>query len=202
MKYLNKEEVISHLNNKNYDTVITNYLPMVGHISRNFRIKNYDYEDLFSIGTIGLIEGVKRIVPHKDKHPSSYLYRSIKNEIIEVLNKEQKDVSIVSVNENIFKYNNGKCSFEDLLEEHIDFNAGIRANECKDVITDALNILTDVKRIIIECRYGINGKAPCTQKALADSLGISRSAVAMAERRALRELKEYITATYNSEELW
>lgn len=201
-KYLNKEEIISNLKNKSYDKVIANYLPMVGHISKKFYLNNYDYEDLVSVGTIGLIEGVKKISPNKDKNPVTYFYRSIENELISLLKKEKKDVIINSINENIFKYNNGECSFEDILEEEIDFYANIRANECKDIITDALNVLSDRKRIIIEYRYGLNGKKPCTQKILAESLGMKRSALAMTERRALKELKRYIVVTYNEDDLW
>ena len=51
------------------------------------------------------------------------------------------------------------------------------------------NILTDREFIIIEKRYGLNGKNEYTQQKIASELGISRSYVSRIEKRALIKLK-------------
>lgn len=53
--------------------------------------------------------------------------------------------------------------------------------------------LTEREADIIRRRYGLNGKAPKTQRELAADYGISRSYVSRIEKRALEKLEEALT---------
>lgn len=50
------------------------------------------------------------------------------------------------------------------------------------------NILTERERIIINWRFGLNGKKPKTQIEIAQKLGISRSYVSRIETKAINKL--------------
>ena len=52
--------------------------------------------------------------------------------------------------------------------------------------------LTDREREIVTLRYGLGGRMPRTQRAVAKKLGISRSYVSRIEKRALEKLEEAI----------
>lgn len=54
----------------------------------------------------------------------------------------------------------------------------------------ALQQLDIRSRRVIAMRYGLNGNAPCTQKQVAQLLGISRSYVSRIEKAALETLKK------------
>ena len=50
--------------------------------------------------------------------------------------------------------------------------------------------LTPRERRIITLRYGLGGRAPQTQREIADALGISRSYVSRIEKKAIEKLEE------------
>ena len=49
-------------------------------------------------------------------------------------------------------------------------------------------VLKDRERMILELRYGLNGKVPKTQNEIAKNLGISRSYVSRIETKAIKKL--------------
>jgi RNA polymerase sporulation-specific sigma factor len=55
---------------------------MVAHIVKKFENTGEDTEDLISIGTIGLIKGIKSYSPEKGTKPATYAARCIENEIL------------------------------------------------------------------------------------------------------------------------
>ena len=52
-------------------------------------------------------------------------------------------------------------------------------------------VLDEREREVVVLRYGLTGKAPLTQREVAELLGISRSYVSRIEKAALETLKEY-----------
>ena len=52
--------------------------------------------------------------------------------------------------------------------------------------------LCDRERIIIEMRYGLNGRKEMTQKEVADLLGISQSYISRLEKRIIDKLRKEI----------
>ena len=57
----------------------------------------------------------------------------------------------------------------------------------------ALDILEEREKLIMELRYGFNGKKELTQKEVADKLGISQSYISRIEKKVLSKLKSYIS---------
>jgi len=62
--------------------LIEHNLRLVVFLAKKFDTTNYDLEDLVSIGTIGLIKGVKTYKPDKNIKLATYASRCIENEII------------------------------------------------------------------------------------------------------------------------
>lgn len=69
-KYLSKKEIDACLMNKDYETIVANFTPLVASISSNFYINNYSKEDLMATGMLGLMEGINKIPISKDKNQS------------------------------------------------------------------------------------------------------------------------------------
>ena len=59
-------------------------------------------------------------------------------------------------------------------------------------LEDALTILNDREKEIIELRYGLNGKEELTQKETAELLGISQSYISRLEKKILKKLHQTI----------
>lgn len=189
-KYLSKKEIDSCLANKDYETIVANFTPLVASISSNFYINNYSKEDLMATGMLGLMEGINKIPISKDKKPISYFYRSIENELINAFNREKRNIKSISLNGELFRNDENEYSLEHFLKEEVDFDENIRISETKELINKLLKTLPEDNRLLIERRYGLNGYERCTQQQLADSLGIKRSTLAMKERRIIKSLRK------------
>lgn len=189
-KYLSKKEIDNCLMNKDYETIVANFTPLVASISSNFYINNYSKEDLMATGMLGLMEGINKIPISKDKKPISYFYRSIENELINAFNREKRNIKSISLNGELFRNDENEYSLEHFLKEEVDFDENIRISETKELINKLLNMLSEDNKLLIERRYGLNGHERCTQQQLADSLGIKRSTLAMKERRIIKSLRK------------
>lgn len=189
-KYLSKKEIDNCLTNKDYETIIANFTPLVASISSNFFINNYTKEDLMATGMLGLMEAINKITPSKDSKPTSYFYKSIENELINAFNREKKNIKSISLNGELFRNDENEYSLEHFLKEEVDFDKNIRVGEIKELINKLLKTLSEDNKLLIEKRYGLNGYKQCTQQQLADSLGMKRSTLAMKERRIMKSLKK------------
>ena len=59
-----------------------------------------------------------------------------------------------------------------------------------DLLKEALKKLNERERVIVEMRFGLNGKEEMTQKEVADSLGISQSYISRLEKKIISRLKK------------
>ena len=64
--------------------------------------------------------------------------------------------------------------------------------EEKSAIAEAVALLGEREREIIELRLGLGGRREMTQKEVADALGISQSYISRLEKKTINRLKEQI----------
>ena len=81
-----------------------------------------------------------------------------------------------------------------LCDAYDEENVGKRLEdeEEKSVIAEAVALLGDREREIIELRFGLGGRREMTQKEVADMLGISQSYISRLEKKTINRLKEHI----------
>ena len=90
-------------NNDARNKLIEHNLRLVAHIVKKFDTKEYDTDDLISIGTIGLIKGVDTFNKSHGTKITTYCARCIENEILMYLRSTKKLNSEVYLNEPIRK---------------------------------------------------------------------------------------------------
>ena len=151
----------------------------------------YDLEDLVSIGTIGLIKGIKTYKLDKNIKLATYASRCIDNEILMFLRKNKKRMSEVSFEDSVNLDSEGnELHIEDIFGTEEDLVE--KSIECKD---DKILLASEVKKLderdkeIIELRYGLSGKKELTQKELAEKLNISQSYISRIEKKVIKKLK-------------
>lgn len=79
-----EEQAIKEMLNKNPEArnkLIEHNLRLVAHIVKKFDNKNYDTDDLISIGTIGLIKGIDSYNTTKSTRITTYAAKCIENAI-------------------------------------------------------------------------------------------------------------------------
>ena len=175
--------------------LIEHNLRLVAHIVKKFDHKVGDQDDLISIGTIGLIKGIDTYEINKSVRLTTYCARCIQNEILMYYRSNNKNNKNISINESIgYDKEGNEITILDILKsEKPDFALDLHTKENIKLLDTYIKVLNSREKDIITRRYGLYNVKEQTQKAIAKSLGISRSYVSRIEKRALiKMLREFI----------
>ena len=184
-------------------------LRLVVYIARKFENTGVGLEDLISIGTIGLIKAANTFRADKNIKLATYASRCIENEILMYIRKSQNQKLELSLEaRSTLQGSTEALSLEAPLSADWDGNELILSDvlgsdeenvgkrledeEEKSVIAEAVALLGDREREIIELRFGLGGRREMTQKEVADMLGISQSYISRLEKKTINRLKEQI----------
>ena len=171
--------------------LIEHNLRLVVFLAKKYDNTMYDLEDLVSIGTIGLIKGIKTYKLDKNIKLATYASRCIDNEILMFLRKNKKRNSEVSLEDSInFDSEGNELKLEDVFgtEDNV-VEKSIENKDDKILLEKEVKNLASRDRNIIEQRYGLFGQKELTQKELADKLNISQSYISRIEKRVIKKLK-------------
>lgn len=176
------------------DKLIEHNLRLVVFLAKRYENTRVDLEDLVSIGTIGLIKGIKTYKMDKNIKLATYASRCIDNEILMYLRKNKKVSGEVSFDESLsFDPDGNELHLEDILGTDPDIvTKGLEHEVERNMVLDEINKLSNRDREIITLRYGLMGKKEMTQKEVADLLGISQSYISRIEKKVIKKLKSIV----------
>lgn len=176
--------------------LISHNLRLVVYLARKFENTGVGVEDLISIGTIGLIKGIRTFNPDKNIKLATYASRCIENEILMYLRRTNKLKLEVSFDEPLnVDWDGNELLLSDILGTEEDVIYKDLETEAEiGLLRKAMEKLTDKERMIIELRYGYNQKneKEMTQKEVADLLGISQSYISRLEKKIMLRLRREI----------
>ena len=174
--------------------LIERNLRLVVYIARRFENTGINIEDLISIGTIGLIKAVSTYKPAKNIKLATYASRCIENEILMYLRKTSNLKAEVSFDEPLnTDWDGNELLLSDILGTEGDLVVKpIEDDVDRQLLSSALDKLSERERLIITLRFGLGGKTERTQKEVADRLGISQSYISRLEKRIISRLKKEI----------
>ena len=172
------------------EKLITHNLRLVAHIVKKYDNCGLLYDDLISVGTIGLIKAIDTFSINKSNKISSYLSRCIENEILMYIRSNKKVISTLSLFEPLGEDDDGQeIKLEDIIaSESIDYNDKMDKENKISKLYKYLKVLDELEMKILSLRYGINGNAEYTQKEIGKMLNISRSYVSRIEKKALNKI--------------
>ena len=190
-----EEELVIRSNNGDMDArnkLIEHNLRLVVFLAKKYDNTIYDLEDLVSIGTIGLIKGVKTYKLDKNIKLATYASRCIDNEILMFLRKNKRRKVEVSFEDSINLDSDGnELHLEDVLgtEDNI-VEKSYEDEVDKILLFNEIRKLNKRDRDILILRYGLNNSEEYTQKEVADMLNISQSYISRIEKKAIKKLKD------------
>ena len=174
-------------------TLIEHNLRLVVYIAKKFDNTGVGVEDLISIGTIGLIKAINTFKSDKNIKLATYASRCIENEILMHLRRNSRIKTEVSIDEPLnVDWDGNELPLSDILgtEEDLVYK-DIEDEVDLNLLEQAMDILSDRERTIIELRYGIgHDDEEMTQKEVADLLGISQSYISRLEKKIIRRLRK------------
>ena len=174
-------------------TLIEHNLRLVVYIAKKFDNTGVGVEDLISIGTIGLIKAINTFKSDKNIKLATYASRCIENEILMHLRRNSRIKTEVSIDEPLnVDWDGNELLLSDILgtEEDLVYK-DIEDEVDLNLLEQAMDILSDRERTIIELRYGIgHDDEEMTQKEVADLLGLSQSYISRLEKKIIRRLRK------------
>lgn len=179
--------------------LIVRNLRLVVYIARKFDNTATPVEDLISIGTIGLIKAVRTFCPGKSIKLATYASRCIENEILMHLRKISSLKHEVSIDEPLnIDWDGNELLLSDVLGTDNDIVGRDVEHEAEiSLLRRAVSNLPERERVIMEMRFGLDGKREKTQKEVADELNISQSYISRLEKRIIKRLKQEIIKEEN-----
>ena len=175
--------------------LIEHNLRLVAHIVKKYETREYDTDDLISIGTIGLVKGIDSYRPNKKTRLTTYAARCIENEILMHFRSNKKHLNNVSLNDSIGldKDGNEITLIDVLVSDNKDITEELNTQNNIELLLKYLNILNSREKEIIIKRYGLFDHKEQTQKEIAKEMKISRSYVSRIEKRAITKiLREFM----------
>ena len=179
--------------------LIEHNLRLVAHISKKYisavKLSSADFDDLVSIGTIGLIKGIDSFNPEKNVRVVTYVSRCIENEILMYIRSTKKSIGDIFLQDPVgHDFDGNEITVMDVIrseENPVPDEVGQRI-EMADIINKMSDVLDERELLILKMRYGLYRGEEITQREIADMLGISRSYVSRIERKALKKINDAV----------
>src|SRR5574344_1870588 len=190
---LSKEEELSYLikaqdgDENARNTLIEHNLRLVVFLAKKYENTGYDFEDLVSIGSIGLIKGISTYKIDKNIKLATYSSRCINNEILMFLRKNKRKRNEVSLEDALnYDAEGNELHLEDILGTDEDtFVKEFQNIQDQDLLIKEIDKLTGRDKEIMIMRYGLYNTKEYTQKEVADKLNISQSYISRIEKKVI-----------------
>ncbi|MCI6006664.1 MAG: RNA polymerase sporulation sigma factor SigK, partial [Ruminococcus sp.] len=171
--------------------LVEHNLRLVAHIVKKYYTGTNDYDDLLSVGVVGLIKAINTFDATKTQRLSSYASICIQNEILMMFRNNKKAQQEISLSESVDSDKDGNnlvlmdvIAVDDDIVEKIDTK--FKSEKLQQYINEELD---EREKTVIELRYGLNGHEEKTQREIAAMLNISRSYISRIETKALKKLR-------------
>lgn len=151
-----------------------------------------DYDDLMSIGIIGLIKAINTFNLDKGLEFSTYAAKCINNEILMIIRKNNRQTKWTSL-ESIM-VNNGTedgPSLEDVIPSDENIEDNYEQKESLEIVREALKILSPLERQVIELYYGFNSD-PLREVKISKLIGYTHTTVSKVKTRSLKKIGKYL----------
>lgn len=165
----------------------------LGVVEKKPALTPYDYEDLVSVGTIGLIRAVDKYDPQHSSNSTfaSYAHVAITNEIIEFLRVSSYQPDAISLNEIVPELSDGARQTE-IIDTLSNGEQPIDETICEKLMSERLfrlasTVLTRSQIKLLKLSY-IDDEP--TVEEIGEEMGCSRQNISRKRLRALNKLRQ------------
>ena len=178
---------------KRTDELVKQNLGLVGLVVKDLVKGNQNRDDLFQIGSIGLIKAANGFDETKNIKFTTYAAQCIRNEILMEFRRQggkSRNAPTLSFEAPIKRNNEGKKLVvgDMIVDQKQNFE---EQKECIELLEEVLNYIINKlsfkERYIVLCRAG-----GITQDELAEQLQVSQSFTSRIEKNSIKKLKRFI----------
>ena len=175
---------------ENKDIFVNRNLRLVAYIAKRFATNKTDFDDYFSLGTIGLIKAANTLNPEKKIKFVSYASQCIQNEIRMYMRTSKKHNNVTSLDEIIrTDYDGNELTYRDVIKDEKSSNfqeTFLNHDLASDLLDIALNRLTYKEQVVL--LYKLAGKK---QKSIGKLMGLSQSYISRLEKSTHKKIKRF-----------
>lgn len=175
---------------ENADIFVNRNLRLVAYIVKKFATNKTDFNDFFSVGTIGLMKAVNTFNPEKKIKFATYAVRCIENEILMYMRASKKHNNVTSLDEIIHTdYDGNELTYQDVIkdEKSSDFQETFLNHDlASDLLDIALNRLTYKEQVVF--LYKLAGEK---QRIIGKLMGLSQSYISRLEKSTHKKIKRF-----------
>ena len=187
------------------DKIIEHNLRLVMMVVKQFKNTTYDFNDLLSYGTIGLINAVDNYDKTKRYEFTTFFVKCIKNSIIDYIKLENRKIKTVSLDKYVSSKNKEKneddTTFENFIyDKRVNIADSYEAKETKAVLHRLVSELTDKESNYLTLYFGLDDNEPKSLQEIANIYNLSRQCVNMVIHRALKHLRIKLLIEYKEED--
>lgn len=193
---LTKEEVYSCLKKikqgdmEAREKIIIHNLRLVIYIARKYYNTSYDFEELCSVGELGLLKSIDTFDITKNVEFATYATRCINNEILLFMRSGKKYINLDSIDRAIYEDKEGNVlTIMDMLEDlNADFVSASETESIHQEIRQIIDELPPREKKLIMLNFGFINDKVYTQEEIAEMLHISQSYVSRIIKKTLKNL--------------
>ena len=175
---------------ENADIFVNRNLRLVAYIVKKFATNKTDFNDFFSVGTIGLMKAVNTFNPEKEIKFATYAVRCIENEILMYIRASKKHNNVTSLDEIIHTdYDGNELTYQDVIkdEKSSDFQETFLNHDlASDLLDIALNRLTYKEQVVF--LYKLAGEK---QRIIGKLMRLSQSYISRLEKSTHKKIKRF-----------
>lgn len=175
---------------ENADIFVNRNLRLVAYIVKKFATNKTDFDDFFSVGTIGLMKAVNTFNPEKEIKFATYAVRCIENEILMYMRASKKHNNVTSLDEIIHTdYDGNELTYQDVIkdEKSSDFQETFLNHDlASDLLDIALNRLTYKEQVVF--LYKLAGEK---QRIIGKLMRLSQSYISRLEKSTHKKIKRF-----------
>lgn len=178
-------------------------------IALRFNNSKIPFEDLVSIGNVGMVKALNAYNKSLNVKISTYVYRCALNDITYAVRqnsnkskiypdgKNEDGVPVIeqSMNQPVPEYIDADLRLENVLTTGEEYDTEfivldkLRQEENSELLKMMLRNLSELELYIISNRYGLNGVKSLTQRQIADQINMSQANVSKLEIQVIEKLK-------------
>lgn len=159
-------------------------------MQKKFATNKTDFDDYFSLGTIGLIKAANTFNPEKKIKFVSYASQCIQNEIRMYMRTSKKHNNVTSLDEIIrTDYDGNELTYRDVIKDEKSSNfqeTFLNHDLASDLLDIALNRLTYQEQLVL--LYKLAGKK---QRNIGELIRVSQSYISRLETRIHKKIKRF-----------
>lgn len=177
------------LNSEKQRELVLQNQKLVYYLVKQLNVVHNNFEDMVSIGTIGLIKAAASYDDEKDIRFATYATRCIKNEIFMYFRKENMRANDISLEASLSVDSDGnELTLSEIVASPGDFTEELASDEIfENFINIVLNCLTKKERLIMLYRI-----ANVNQQEIANEINISQSYISRLEGALAKKITTYL----------